>query len=67
MARGVSGRLWSIEYRGYCPEGWPPTLAEMFVPAAGGSRPPVEIAEFPHTPGSGYSLTCRHVEAPPIR
>ena len=64
MRKDVTGRLWSIDYRGYCPAGWPVRLAEMFVPG-GGSRPPAEILGVRHTLGSGYGLTCQHVAPPP--
>ena len=64
MGKDVTGRLWSIDFRGYCPAGWPARLAEMFVPG-GGSRPPAEILGVRYTLGSGYSLTCQHVAPPP--
>lgn len=38
----VEGSLWSIEYRGRCPDGWPVVLAEMFM-IGHVPRPPAEI------------------------
>lgn len=59
------GTLYTIELHGYiCPDGWPRVLAEMFV-IGYLSKPPTEIANFPHSLGGGYGLTIRHI-APPL-
>lgn len=60
------GTLYTIEWSGYDdrrPADWPRVLAELFV-IGRMSVIPAEIAEFPHTMGSGYSLTIRHVPYP---
>jgi hypothetical protein len=60
------GTLYSIEWHGYNrPKNWPQILAEMFI-IGHTSNPPIEIANFPHSLGGGYSLTVRHVPPPRV-
>lgn len=58
----LEGSLWSIEYHGHCPDGWPKVLAEMFI--IGYAPCPQEIKEFPITLGGGYSITHSWVSRP---
>ncbi len=60
--KAVEGSLWCIEYRGYCPAGWPKRLAEMFF--VGHAPCPPEIKNFPITLGGGYAVTHIWISRP---
>lgn len=60
----IEGSLWSITYRGRCPDGWPVVLAEMFM-IGHVPRPPEEIENFPITLGGGYAVTHSWISPPP--